>query len=257
MPTGKPSEIPTPQSIAPANASGVLGPNTNSSRPATAIDGERADDRHAPVAVEQPGPEPAADGHRGQEGGEGERADRGGRAVVVDQRDADPVVARALGEGEREHEHADQQRARLAPGRERRRAPGAASARPRRRRGRGGSARTASGTPIATATPTTRRCAVTGTSERDHRRADQRAGDRAEAEPGVEARHDRAAEALLDERALDVHRDVPGAVAEAEQEQADDDRGDADPVARRATTISPAPREHATSPATVRREPKR
>ena len=52
-----------------------------------------------------------------------------------------------------------------------------------------------------------------GDAERDHRRAEQRAGDGADAEAGMEARHDRAPEALLDGRALDVHRNVPGAVA--------------------------------------------
>ena len=46
--------------------------------------------------------------------------------------------------------------------------------------------------------------------------------------PGVKARQDRASEAPLDHVALDIHRHVPGAVAEAEQEEAGDDRRDAD-----------------------------
>ena len=47
-----------------------------------------------------------------------------------------------------------------------------------------------------------------------------RAGHRAQAERGVEARHDRAVQEALDLGALDVHRDVPGAGAETDQEQA-------------------------------------
>ena len=58
--------------------------------------------------------------------------------------------------------------------------------------------------------------------EGDQGRTEERPGDRAEAEPGVEARHDRAALTLLDLRACDVHGDVPGPVAEPHEEQADD-----------------------------------
>ena len=36
MPTGKPSDTPAPHSSAPANATGVLGPNENSTSPTTA-----------------------------------------------------------------------------------------------------------------------------------------------------------------------------------------------------------------------------
>ena len=54
-----------------------------------------------------------------------------------------------------------------------------------------------------------------------HEGADGRAGDRAQAERGVEARHDRAAQQPLDLGALDVHRHVPGAGAQPDQEQAD------------------------------------
>ena len=72
---------------------------------------------------------------------------------------------------------------------------------------------------------------MTETPSGDHRGAEQRSGDGADAEAGVEPRQDRAAEALLDERALDVHGHVPGAVAEAEQEEADDDRDDSHSIA--------------------------
>ena len=72
-----------------------------------------------------------------------------------------------------------------------------------------------------------------GDADGDHRRAEQRAGDGSDAEAGVEPRHDRATETLLDERSLHVHRDVPGAVSRAEQEEPDDDRRDADLVADR------------------------
>ena len=74
---------------------------------------------------------------------------------------------------------------------------------------------------------------MTETPTSDHRRAEQRARDGADAEAGVEPRHDRAPEALLDERPLHVHRDVPRAVARAEQEEPDDDGRDAEPVADR------------------------
>ena len=93
--------------------------------------------------------------------------------------------------------------------------------------------RTAHGTVDATSAATISRCTVTETPSGDHRRTEQRAGDGSDAEAGVEPRHDRAPEPLLDERALHVHRDVPGAVPRAEQEQPDDDRRDADLVADR------------------------
>ena len=74
---------------------------------------------------------------------------------------------------------------------------------------------------------------MTETPSGDHRGAEQGAGDGADAEAGVEPRQDRASEALLHERSLDVHRHVPDAVADAQQEEADDDRRDADAVAER------------------------
>jgi hypothetical protein len=58
----------------------------------------------------------------------------------------------------------------------------------------------------------------------DHDRPDERAGDRAEAVAGVEPGHDGPAEMTLDQRSLHVHRHVPSAGGEAEQEQPDHDR---------------------------------
>ena len=55
--------------------------------------------------------------------------------------------------------------------------------------------------------------------DRVHAGADQRSGDRADAERGMEARHDRPIELLLDRTSLDVHGDVPLAGAEPEHEQ--------------------------------------
>ena len=54
-----------------------------------------------------------------------------------------------------------------------------------------------------------------------HRDAHGRARDRAERPRGVEPRHDRAAQLALDLGALDVHRDVPEAGADAVEEQPD------------------------------------
>jgi hypothetical protein len=49
---------------------------------------------------------------------------------------------------------------------------------------------------------------------RGHRDADPRASDGAEAEEGVEQRHERLAERLLDGGRLDVHHDVGGSEAQ-------------------------------------------
>ena len=158
---------------------------------------------------------------------------RRGGVVAVDDRDADPVVAGSLAEGERQHEHADQQRARLAP---RRRSP-----RPVRLAGASSSAASTSWSSTKARTAArdgepddhghadhVRRHRKVG---RDRDGADQRAGDRADAPPGVEPRHDRLAEQAFDEGSLHVHPDVPGAVAEAEEEQPGGHRPDAELVA--------------------------
>ncbi len=91
--------------------------------------------------------------------------------------------------------------------------------------------RTCRGTPIAMASADDPEVRRDRDVQRDHRGADERAGDAADAVAGVEARHDRAPEPPLDGRRLDVHRDVPGAPGEAEGEQADHDRQHADQVA--------------------------
>ena len=56
--------------------------------------------------------------------------------------------------------------------------------------------------------------------------------------------------------ALHVHRDVPGAVGEAEQEQADDHRDEPDQVAERRPSAARPPSSTAIA-VTVRREPSR
>ena len=82
--------------------------------------------------------------------------------------------------------------------------------------------------------------------------------DRAEAEAGVEPRHDRAAEAALDLGPLDVHRDVPHAGADAVGEEADGgdrDRGQTTALPRAPTTSPTADRtapSRTTAPALVR-----
>ena len=62
-----------------------------------------------------------------------------------------------------------------------------------------------------------------GYVERDHSRANQRSGDSANAESRVEARHDGAAKKPFHGGALNVHGDVPGSIADSEEEQRNDD----------------------------------
>ena len=71
--------------------------------------------------------------------------------------------------------------------------------------------------------------------ERTHARAD----DGAEAEGGVEARHDRAAEPTLDVGTLDVHRDVPDPGAHA----VDEEPGAGDPTDSQTPAPSVIPKE--------------
>src|SRR5215213_10627706 len=59
--------------------------------------------------------------------------------------------------------------------------------------------------------------------ERDHRRTDQCSGDRAYAESSVETRHDGAAKKPFHGGALNVHGDVPGSIADSQEEQCDND----------------------------------
>ena len=119
MPTGNPSDAPRPHNATPTSANHVTRRQHEQHRPGDTDDGDRAHDGNPPVAVEQSGPEPPADGHRCQEHGEGQGADCFGSVVIVDDRHGDPVVGHTLGEREREHEDTDEQGAGLAPGRER------------------------------------------------------------------------------------------------------------------------------------------
>ena len=100
-------------------ATGSEPPKTTSARPASAMAARTRTVGTRPRRSSSRGAVPAPDGHRGEEDREGERAQRGRRAVAVDHRDAEPVVAGALGERGREDEQADEQRAGLRPGLER------------------------------------------------------------------------------------------------------------------------------------------
>ena len=103
--------------------------------------------------------------------------------------------------------------------------------------------RTASGAATATSAATASRCAVTETPSATIAGADERAGDRADAEARVEARHDRLPEPRSTSGALDVHRHVPGAAAEAEQEQADRRPGATPRASRSPAVARPAARD--------------
>ena len=145
-------------------------------------------------------------------------------AVAVDDRDAEPVVAGALGERHGEHEQPDEQRPRLGPGLQR------VARRPGVRRGvlvrdRGQEAAHA-------------RRHGDGDDHRDggevggRRRRAGRPWPSPSSAPATVPRLNPAwkrgmierPEPLLDRGALDVHGDVPGAVAEPDEEQPDDDR---------------------------------
>ncbi len=146
--------------------------------------------------------------------------------MSVDHRDGQPVVAGALGEGQAHDEDTDQEGARFEPGPQR--TPGAFSGRsmidglrreeaPRRQRCDG-----AEGDRHPDQMP------GHGDAEGHHQRPGHGPTDRPDAEAGVELRHDRAFQSLLDRGALHVHRHVPGAVAETDQCDADHDRDGAD-----------------------------
>ena len=154
----------------------------------------------------------------------------GPRVVAVDDGHPEPVDSRALDGRHAEHEQAEHERARLPPGLERMarrlvvRMRGAVTVR---------KPRTAHG--LADPDHDRDEQEVHGDRDAggDHAGTEQRPGDGSDAEAGVEPRQDRPPQALLDERPLDVHGDVPGAVADAEQEQPDDDREDSHAVAQR------------------------
>ena len=211
-----------PRAAVPANDTSVDGPNENSSRPASAVTARTRMTGTRPQRSSAHGPNQRPAVIAARKAASASVPTASSAPWSVDQRDADPVVAGALGEGEGEHEDADQQRPPLAPGVERR--AGA-------RRGRGGAPRPAwrgrrrsaastSGTTIADGEADHQQVGGDRDVERHHRRAAERAGHGPQAERGVEAGHDRAAEAALDDRALHVHRDVPGAERDAEDEQA-------------------------------------
>ena len=165
--------------------------------------------------------------------------------MIVDDRHGDPVVGHAFGECEREHEEPDEEGARLSPGRE-----GTASldldGGLRRRGGlAGGAVRRGCGVVVVVL----REESCRGDDDRrdeyecshyevhgdghpagDHRRADQCTGDSPQAEAGVEPGHDGSTELLLDEGPVHVDRHVPRACRQPEEEQADHDRCDPDPV---------------------------
>ena len=67
--------------------------------------------------------------------------------------------------------------------------------------------------------------------QENHGRADGGAADRAHRIAGMEPGHDRPAHAPLDIGTLDVHRDVPCAIAESDQQQSDEHRDDTEQVA--------------------------
>ena len=160
-------------------------------------------------------------------------------AVAVDDGDADPVVAGALGEGEGEDEEADQQRARLAPGDQRaatagrlslggrRAGVGQEAPAPRRHHGRDGhghddaGARSRSPPARPSPAPTSAPATVPRLNPAWKRGMIER--------PSCVRRG-----------ALHVHRDVPRAVGEAEQEQPDD-HGPTPSGKPMATTLRPTP----------------
>ena len=159
-------------------------------------------------------------GHEGEEGREGRARRPTLEPVALDERHGEPVVGGALGEGRREDDHADEQGARLEPGRSVP-PPGGLGAASRRSRpsGAGSAGRHQAGTTSSTTT-TPARCTVSGTSAPTSPRRPARRHDGAAAEGGVEVRHHRAAEVALDVGALEVHRDVPDADAQADEERA-------------------------------------
>ena len=150
-------------------------------------------------------------------------------AVTVDHGDGQPVVAGALGEGQAHDEQADQQRPRFGPRLERvawlaRGVVGVLRARFCGPQEPPGGQR--DGDPEGQGHR--QQMDHHRHAERHHDRAHGGSADGPDAEAGVELRHDRPPQTLLDGRALDVHGHVPDAVAEADQGQPDDRRGDAD-----------------------------
>ena len=183
--------------------------------------GGRSEGRHqhgarAPEPVEHDGSAQATRRHRGHEEGEAEHADPVARVVPVHERERQPVVRRAFGERERQHHQPDRQRPRLEPGR----GPGLRLVLGRLEGGR----REAPGCHVCRGHGRSTEDDVVGRQRYVERRrdgSDAGTGEGAEAPPGMEARHDAAAEHLLDRGPFDVHADVPRAGPEPVAEQAD------------------------------------
>ena len=130
MPTGKPSEQPTPQSTVPTMMHPRLGAEDEQGEADDADRGDDAQHRHAAEAVEQRAAEHAGGRHRhGEDARRSTRADRGVEAVAVDDGEGEPVVAPTLGERHAEHDDADEEQSHVAPDREARRAGARSTAR--------------------------------------------------------------------------------------------------------------------------------
>ena len=214
MPTGKPSAAPSPHRT-PGDAPSAGRRRTRRGPARRAGEGaETRSTRHAAEAVEQGGPNQRPTVIAATNTANVERADGRRGVVAVDDRDAEPVVAGALGERHGEHEQPDEQGPRLASTRS---AGGAAPGSPRRARAGPVGQEAAHGDRHGTAmtTATAARCGATPTWRATIADPTSAPATVPRLKPGVEARHDRAAQALLDLGARDVHGDVPGPVAEA------------------------------------------
>ena len=116
MPTGKPSEAPSPQTTMPRPTSTRCPPRITSSVPAAAS-GRRAPQHRRPAEpVQHDRPGDPAHRHRADEGDVAGHPDPVRDVVPVDERQRQPVVRGALGHGEGQHHDADRQRAWLQPG---------------------------------------------------------------------------------------------------------------------------------------------
>ena len=228
-------------------------------------DRQRPERPHAPDPVDERAAERAEHRHRHREDGEEDRAGRLGLAVSVDDGDREPVVGAALGERHAEDDRADRVGARIAPHRESGVHPFAPRGhRPRRLCGDAFARRqvlqreTGDDEPDERNDPEVPRDPDAPPHDRD---ADAGARDRAQAEEGVEERHERAAERLLDRGRFDVDHDVGRAEAQPHQREAhhrhgiraecvDAERGDeqsrphADHRDRQAALRAPARHDH-------------
>ena len=221
MPTGNPREAPIPQSAAPTNAHGAAGPNTNSASPISETSASTRTTTTRPNRSRRWLPNQRAAVIAVRNVPKQSAPTAAGRPVAVDHRDADPVVRGPLREGEREHAQADEQGAGLAPAGQHTR---------RRPLGVLGCGRVGQEAPGGDRHDETdgdgdrQQVRGHGDVQGDHHGAEARAGHRADAEAGVEPRHDGPPQVPLDLGALHVHRDVPRAHGEAGEEQRDRQR---------------------------------